>query len=174
MAVTVPMLVAAFSAGVVARLWQEETSSQPAPGAVIVADSSASAPVQAPRASATRLVLTPASLHSDDEPEVASNRSLAPEPASRPSAKAEGHGTIEGHGAAETPAAPEAVAPAGSGTVVPSLGSMVLPSDPPADLKARPAQNTPPRRYVRKVIRKSAGYQTTEVPIFGPLFGWKF
>lgn len=166
MAVTVPMLVAAFCAGVVARLWLEETPSDPAPGTVVTAEGGDQAPAQAPRASATRLVLTPASLHSDDEQDVASNRPLAPEPASRLSTPlAPPH---------ESAARPEAVAPAGPGAVVPSPGSIALPSDPAADLKARPAQSSPPRRYVRKVIRKSAGYQTTEVPIFGPLFGWKF
>lgn len=169
MAVTVPMLVAAFSAGVVARLWLDETTPDAAPGAVLTTEGSERPSAPVARASTTRLALTPASLHSDDEQEVASNRPLAPEPVSRPSTKPAGQQPLP-----DAPVVPEAVAPSATGTVVPSLGSIALPSDAPADLKARPPQNPPPRRYVRKVIRKSAGYQTTEVPIFGPLFGWKF
>lgn len=55
--------------------------------------------------------------------------------------------------------------------VVPPLMPITLPASPPQDLKPRPTAAT---YYPSRVVRRRAAPQKKDVPILGPLFGFKY
>jgi hypothetical protein len=198
--ISVPVLVAAFSAGIVASLWLDDDEPEPARISVSSSDTVHEAfPAPAVPAEPVAHPSVPAtSVKKVEEPTAPVSAALRPvradldtdmEPAS--AHPAPGAMTLARN---EVPADPpyrqkpeteEPPAPIEAKTSEPvvvarlepeavntaALPALALPVGPPRDLQARGVQSTP-RRYYR-AVRKQVR-KMVDVPILGPLFGLKY